>query len=166
MESDKEEEDKMSNSLSIDITRPEMKWNENHEELLKKWSEECYIHSKNHYKASKKKKFIYYMFQFPIITIPFILGFSSSFYGENHDYNKYVSSFGSMFLGIISGMNAFLNYSKQHIEHENCSNRYSEICIDIESLLVKKKRYRQASDIIIERYTQRIEALNKYSIDI
>lgn len=160
------EDDKMSNSLSLDVERKEMSWNQSHEELLKRWSEQCFNQSKKHYLASKRKKLIYYIFQFPIITIPFILGFSSSFYGENHDYNKYVSSFGNMCLGIISGINAFLNYSKQHIEHENCSNRYNEICMDIESILVKKKRYRQASDLVLEKYMQKIESLNKYSITI
>jgi len=160
------EEDKMSNSLSVDIERKEMSWNENHEELLKKWSDECFEYANIHKRISKRKKLIYYIFQFPIITIPFILGFTASFYEEDTEYNKYVTSFGNMTLGIISGINAFLNYSKEYVQHENCENRYREICMDIESILVKKKRYRQASDLVLEKYTQKIEALNKYSISI
>jgi len=166
MDSEKEDEDKMSNSVSLDITRTEMKWCENHEELLRKWSDECTEYANIHKRISKRKKLIYYIFQFPIITIPFILGFTASYYGEDTEYNKYLSSFGNMTLGIISGINAFLNYSKEYVQHETCENRYNEICMDIESILVKKKRYRQASDLVLEKYTQKIEALNKYSISI
>lgn len=159
------EDDKMSNSISIDVDRPEESWNENTEELLRKWSGECEYMSKQHYEASKKKKKLYYIMQLPIISIPFILGFVATLY-ENEHYLKYITSCGNTFLGILSGTNAFLNYSKCYIEHENASNRYDEISMEIESILTKRKRYRIAADVTVEKYQQKIESLNKFSISI
>jgi hypothetical protein len=100
----------MSNSVSIDGERVEMSWNEKIEELLIRWSKECDELSQRHHEASKKKKRIHYGFQIPIIITPFVLGFSSSFYGEEHDYNRYVNSYGNLLLGIMSGINTFINY--------------------------------------------------------
>jgi ubiquinone/menaquinone biosynthesis C-methylase UbiE len=157
--------DKLTNSLSIDISRCEMSWNQNIENLLKNWNRVCKDKSKHHILASKKKKRIYYILQLPIITMPFILGFTSTLY-ENEHYLKYITSFGNTFLGIISGLNAFLNYSKGYIEHENASNRYEEISLEIESILTKKKKYRIPADVTIEKYQQKIESLNKFSITI
>lgn len=165
MDSENENEnEKLSNSISIDNQREEMSWNENIQNLLTKWSMECGEISEKHYKASKQKKKIYYILQFPIICLPFILSFSSSFYGENTVYNTYISSIGNLFLGVLSGFTMFINYGIKYVQHEIASNRYNEICIDIESILVKRKKYRIAADITLERFTQRIESLNKYSI--
>jgi len=164
-ELDVTEEDKMSNSLSVDVDRSEMAWNVNIEALLRKWSKDCEYMSKQHYKASKKKKRLYYVLQLPIISIPFVLGFIGTLY-ENEHYLKYITSFGNTFLGILSGTNAFLNYSKCYIEHENACNRYDEISMEIESILTKKKRYRVAADVTVEKYQQKIESLNKFSITI
>ena len=164
-ELDAVEDDKMSNSISVDVDRSEMSWTENIEELLKKWSGECEYMSKQHYEASKKKKKLYYIMQLPIISIPFILGFVGTLY-ENEHYLKYITSCGNTFLGILSGTNAFLNYSKCYIEHENASNRYDEISIEIEGILTKRKRYRIAADVTVEKYQQKIESLNKFSISI
>lgn len=164
-ELDAVEDDKMSNSISVDVDRSEMSWNENIEELLRKWSGECEYMSKQHYEASKKKKKLYYIMQLPIISIPFILGFVGTLY-ENEHYLKYITSCGNTFLGILSGTNAFLNYSKCYIEHENASNRYDEISMEIESILTKRKRYRVAADVTVEKYQQKIESLNKFSISI
>ena len=160
------DDDTMSNSISIDGERVEMSWNEKIEELLKRWSEECNELSQRHHEASKRKKRIHYGFQIPIIITPFVLGFSSSFYGEEHDYNRYVNSYGNLILGIMSGINTFINYGGKHKEHENASNRYSEVCLDIESILIKHKKYREAADISIERFKQRIESLNKFSVSL
>jgi hypothetical protein len=166
MDEEQAEDDTMSNSISIDGERVEMSWNEKIEELLKRWSEECRKLSEKHNEASKRKKCIHYGLQIPIIIAPFVLGFSSSFYGEDHDYNRYVNSYGNLVLGILSGVNTFINYGGKQKEHENACNRYNEVCLDIESILIKHKKYRIPADITIERFKQRIESLNKFSVSL
>ena len=166
--SDIDEEEKLNNSnnsISVDIERSEMKWDENLESLMRKWCGICKNKSQQHTVASQRKKNIYYILQLPIITMPFILGFTSTLY-ENEHYLKYITSFGNMTLGIISGSNAFLNYSKAYIEHEIAATRYEEITFELDSILTKKKKYRIPADVIIEKYQQKIESLNKFSISI
>ena len=160
------EDEILSNSLSLDIERKEMSWNENIENLLKKWADSCVEISEQHTVLSKIKKRVYYSIQFPIIIIPFVLSFVNTFENEYQNNVKYVISLGNLLLGILSGTNILLNYSSEHVKHQNASNRYDEIALEIETILTKRKRYREASDIVIERYKQKIESLNKFSINL
>ena len=167
-EHDIDENDTLSNSLSIDTERVNMSWNEKLEDLLKKWSDTCIDISEKHTILSKLKKKIYYSVQLPIIIIPFVLSFVNTF-EDSDDYKnhvKYTISLGNLFLGIMSGVNILLNYSSEYVKHMNASNRYDEIALEIESILTKRKRYRESSDIILERYKQKIESLNKFSISL
>lgn len=156
----------LSNSLSIDIERKEMSWNQNLEDLLKSWAVNADNISEKHDNISKIKKRIYYAIQFPIIIIPFILSFINTFEDAHENKIKYIISLGNLTLGILSGTNILLNYSSEYVKHENASNRYDEISLEIGTLLTKRKRYREASDIILERYKQKIESLNKFSITL
>lgn len=159
-----DEEDKTSESL--DMEREEMAWNEEIENLLKKYCVECEKVSLKHDIASKRKKKLYYSMSIPSIIIPLLMGFSNQFFGDTHEYSLYSNSYGYLLTGIVTGLSTFLNYGGKYIEHSVASNRYSEICFEIENLLVKKKRFRQAADLVLEKYKNKIEALNKYSISL
>ncbi len=161
-----EEELHNSTSLSEDIDRLEMKWTDNIEDKLEEWSSYCNITSQKHTKASKIKKAIFYILSLPSILVPLIMSFTNQFYGDEHIYSKYINSFGYLIVGTLTGVNTFLNYGGKYIEHEVASCRYNEITIEIESILIKKKKYRTAADVVIEHIKSKIECLNKFSITI
>ena len=73
------EDEILSNSLSVDIDRKEMSWNDKLEMLLKRWANDCKEISEKHTVLSKMKKRIYYTVQFPTIIIPFVLSFVNTF---------------------------------------------------------------------------------------
>lgn len=163
---DNDDELQNSTSLSQDIDRLEMKWTDNIEDKLEEWSSYCNITSKKHMKASKIKKSIFYILSIPAILVPLIMSFTNQFYGDDHVYSKYINSFGYLIVGTLTGVNTFLNYGGKYIEHEVASNRYNEITLEIESILIKKKKYRTPADVVIEHIKSKIECLNKFSITI
>lgn len=155
-----------STSLSEDIDRIQLKWTDDIEDKLEEWSKHCHNTSKLHTKASKIKKSIFYVLSIPAILVPLIMSFTNQFYGDDHVYSKYINSFGYLIVGTLTGVNTFLNYGGKYIEHEVACNRYNEITLEIESILIKKKKYRIEADVTIEHIKSKIECLNKFSITI
>lgn len=151
---------------SRDNSRSGMTWTERLEDMLKKWKSDCEGISEKHYIESKSKKRIHYSLSIPCIFVPLFMGFTNQFFGEEHVYSGYMNSIGYLISGGLIGLSTFLNYGAMYVLHEVASNRYSEVCLEIESILIKKKKYRANADIILERIKDNIESLNKFSISI
>jgi len=162
---EKEKEDN-STSSNEDIERIEMKWNDDIEMKITEWSEDCEKIALLHDKASKRKKLLHYGLSFPMIIVPLIMSFSNQFWGGDHIYSNYINSFGYLVVGTLTGLSTFLNYGGKYIQHEVASNRYREVVMDIESILIKKRKFRVACDVIIEHIKSQIECLNKFSISL
>ena len=68
--------------------------------------------------------------------------------------------------GIINALNTFFNFGKKESDHNIASIRYSELVIEIETILIIKRRYRTPADVTLKHFTNQIESLNKYSIGL
>jgi hypothetical protein len=153
-------------SDSTDIERIEMKWNINLEKKLQEWMELCKDISIAHSVMAKKRKQCYYTMSIPSILIPLFMGFTQQYFGEEHEYYPLISSSGYLITGTLTALNTFLGYGAKYVEHEVASNRYEEIMYEIDSILIKPKKHRQAADVCMERIKNNIESLNKFSVQI
>lgn len=153
-------------SNSLDIDRPEMKWDNKLEEKLLEWLELCKQISVEHTKMSKKRKSCYYMMSIPSILIPLFMGFSQQYFGEGHEIYPLISSSGYLLTGSLTALNTFLGYGSKYIEHQVAAGRYEEIMYEIDSILIKPKKFRQPADVCMERIKNNIESLNKFSINL
>lgn len=153
-------------SDSTDIERVEMKWNINLEKKLQEWMDLCKDISLAHTKMAKKRKQCYYMMSIPAILIPLFMGFTQQYFGEEHEYYPLISSSGYLLTGTLTALNTFLGYGAKYVEHEVASNRYEEVMYEIDSILIKPKKHRQAADVCMERIKNNIESLNKFSVQL
>ena len=153
-------------SKNIDTDRVAMTWSENLENMLIEWKMTCESVSTIHFKRSKRKKRIHYVLSIPCIFVPLFMSFTNQFFGEEHLYTSYMNSVGYLISGGLIGLSTFLDYSAKYVLHEVASSRYVEICLEIDSCLIKKRKFREKADVIIERLKNKIECLNKYSISI
>lgn len=162
--SDEEQINIISNSTDID--RVEMKWNNNLEKKLHEWLDLCKDISIAHSKMAKKRKKCHYILSIPTIIIPLFMGFTQQYFGEEHDFYPLISSSGYLITGSLTAVNTFLGYSSKYVEHEVASNRYEEVMYEIDSILIKPKKHRQAADVCMERIKNNIESLNKFSVQL
>jgi len=153
-------------SDSTDIDRVEMKWSSNLEKKLQDWMELCKDISLAHSKMAKKRKRCYYVMSIPAILIPLFMGFTQQYFGEDHEYYPLISSTGYLITGSLTALNTFLAYGAKYVEHEVASNRYEEVMYEIDSILIKPKKHRQAADVCMERIKNNIESLNKFSVQL
>ena len=153
-------------SDSVDIDRVEMKWNNNLEKKLQEWMDLCKDISITHSKMAKKKKRCYYIISIPSILIPLVMGFTQQYFGEEHEYYPLISSTGYLLTGSLTALNTFLAYGAKYVEHHVASNQYEEVMYEIDSILIKPKKHRQAADVCMERIKNNIESLNKFSIQL
>jgi len=153
-------------SDSTDIDRVEMKWNSNLEKKLQDWMELCKDIALAHSKMAKKRKQCYYVMSIPAILVPLFMGFTQQYFGEDHEYYPLISSTGYLLTGSLTALNTFLAYGAKYVEHEVASNRYEEVMYEIDSILIKPKKHRQAADVCMERIKNNIESLNKFSVQL
>lgn len=151
-----------------DYERREMSWTNQIEERLTLISEEADDKSIAHEKHAKCKKKLYYITSSISIIIPFIITFVNAV----NDTQQYKHNFELMNIilimssGIISALNTFFNWGKKHSDHDVASIRYEELKTEIDTVLIIKRRYRNPADVTLKSFTNQIESLNKFSIDL
>ena len=153
-----------------DEHKREMSWSDKIEEKLNEYMSICDKRATNHDQKSKQMKILYYFFSISGITIPFILTFISSLesiFSEEFEHTfKYVSSSLILTTSIVNGINTFFNFGSKEKEHDIASIRYKELNLDIDNVLILKRRYRNAADVCLTKFTTRLESLNKFSIGL
>ena len=146
--------------------RIEMEWSKEIEGQMNEWRCESQIQQQRHRRCAIYKRIFHYGMSIPSIIIPVSMSFVSQFYGEEHIYSDYATSFGFLTVGIINGLNVFLNYGVQYQKHFDAEARYEELITEIDGMLIKKKKYREPADVSLERIKNKYNTLNKYSIDL
>ena len=151
-----------------DSNRVEMSWSDNIEERLNMIIEESKDKSIKHISHAKCKKRLYYITSSVSIIIPFVITFinavnETSYY--KHDY-ELMNIVLIMLSGVVNSLNTFFNWGKKHGDHDIASIRYSELKNEVETVLIVKRRYRSPADVTLRNFTNQIQALNKYSIDL
>ena len=148
-----------STSSEDDTTRREMMWTSKIDELFLKWKEECEESAKQHAFMGRMKKICYYTLATPCIVLPFCMG------AMNLDDDQIYTTANFITSG-ITAFSTFINFSQQYTEHYDCETRYQELAIEIDAILVKPKRDRLQADVQLEATKNRLEYLNKTSVNV
>ena len=143
---------------SKDIERVEEEWTSDNSEFFIKIQEEIIQKAKAHDVASHKNKKRYTYTAIPSMIIPILLTNLSIFCSMNT--NEYIHPIGLSFVGIINVFQTILNFSKKKEQHNHHAGLYMDLVNDIEKILIRKKKYRDAFDITLERITMRKQQLD------
>lgn len=149
-----------------DDTRKEMLWSTKLEALFTHWACECKDNAKEHNRIAKQKKCFYRLLGIPAIIIPLCMASFGQIYSDSHDYTIYVNSIGYLLTGTLTGINTFINFAAQYEKHYYSEIRYIELYTDIQSILIKSKKDREAADICLERIKLKFDHINEYAPDI
>jgi hypothetical protein len=152
--------DKEESSSSLDIIRIEESWEGKNEDFLIKIKNDCLTLSNTHGILSKKNKKRYIYTSVPTIIIPIVLANMSVLWDNSH---QYINSIGLTIVGTINGLQILLNFSKKSEIHNKFQSHYSELSSEISKVLIRKKRYRSAFDVILERITERKNNLDEHA---
>jgi len=143
---------------SKDIERVEEEWTSDNSEFFIKIQEEIIQKAKAHDVASHKNKSRYVKTAIPSMIIPILLTNLSIFCSGQT--NEYIHPIGLSLVGIINVFQTILNFSKKKEQHNHHAGLYMDLVNDIEKILIRKKKYRDAFDITLERITMRKQQLD------
>ena len=133
---------------SEDNSRLEEKWDERKEQFFIKIKDECLHQSNVHSVISHRNKRKYMLSAIPTTIIPLIL--------VNIDIfapHKEIQMIGLTLVSIINGVNTLYNFSKKCEVHNTYSGKYADLASEIDKILIRKKKHRQAFDVMLEKIT-------------
>ncbi len=133
---------------SEDTQRLEEKWDERKEIFFKKIKEDCLHQSNTHNIISHKNKKRYMWASIPATIIPLALVNIDIFAPQ-----KEVQMVGLTLVSIINGVNTLYNFSKKCEVHNSFAGKYADLASEIDKILIRKKKYRQAFDVLLEKIT-------------
>ena len=143
---------------SKDQIRMEEEWTEKNEDYFLSIQEDIIKKSKAHDVASHKNKRRYIYTAIPAMIAPILLTNLSIFCTS--PTNEYIQPVGMSIVGIINVFQTVLNYSKKKEVHNLYCGKYMELYNEIEKILIRKKKYREPFDMVLERLTMRIQQLD------
>jgi hypothetical protein len=148
-----------STTSEDDALRREMLWNSKIEALFLKWKGECEESAQEHAWMGTVKKICYYSLATPCILLPFCMGAINFESDSIYTTTNFVTSG-------ITAFSTFVNFSQQYTEHYDCETRYRELAMEIDAILVKPRRDRIQADVQLETTKNRLEYLNKTSVNV
>ena len=146
-----------NSTSSLDGSRIEEAWTHENQKYFIRIIEKCKISSRSHGVKGRRYKKTYQIVSIPLISLPIIM---SSLSAQLTEY-IFISSLFMLVIGLMNTITAFLNHggkSQKHLEYES---RYSELGSDINIELIKKKRFRVAFDLFLEKTRARFSSLNR-----
>lgn len=135
-------------SRSNDIDRLEEKWTEKNEAFLRSIKEDALFKSNQHSIISHRNKRYYMLSSIPTTIIPLALVNIDIFAPQ-----KELQTIGLTLVSIINGVNTLYNFSKKCEVHNTYAGRYADLASEIDKILIRKKKHRQAFDVLLERIT-------------
>ena len=145
-----------SNSSS-DFSREEEKWTKKHNEFMNKICNESKSACISHNIAYKKKLYYYRVLSIPTMILPIITA------GINEYINDDLKYITTCFMVLSSGcglINTLYNFGKSSQQHNEYAGKYSELCQQIEYVLCRSKKNRQACDVSMQKYIFKLQSLN------
>jgi len=127
-----------------DVTRIDEKYNNENEQLLRKWGNDALETSKLHGKKARRYKTLYNLFGLPSCLIPIILSVI-----EPYLEFKILFSILLCIVGILNGILIFFDFSKKTILHFEYEAKYSDYSLNMDAILAKKKQFRQPFDVVL-----------------
>ena len=151
-------EDEEKSESSKDIIREEELWTDRNYNYFRNMQEEIKNKSIEHDQASHKNKKRYIKTAIPAMMIPLILTNLTIFCDDY--YLKYITPLGMTFVGIINGFQTILNFSKKKEIHNIYAGKYMDLFYEIDKVLIRKKKFREPFDVVLERIN-----LKKHELD-
>jgi hypothetical protein len=141
---------------SKDTERYEESWDEKKQKYFKRIQDELLEQADKHNICShnNKKKYIYT--SIPTMILPLILVNFSIFINEY----QYVQPIGLTIVSIINGFQTLLNFSKKKEIHNLYAGKYAQLANEIDKFLIRKKKYREPFDVVLERITLKKQQLD------
>ena len=133
---------------SEDTSRDEEKWDERKEKFFNKIKDDCLHQSNVHNIISHKNKRRYMLASIPATIIPLALVNLDIFSPQ-----KEVQMIGLTLVSIINGVNTLYNFSKKCEVHNAYAGKYADLASEIDKILIRKKKHRQAFDVMLEKIT-------------
>lgn len=136
-------------SESVDKNdRIEQTWDQRSETLIANWGQSAKKESKKHYAISNKKKTLFYIFGLSAALIPMAIGITEQF------MPSYIKTIVLLTAGTISTVMTFFDFGGARQKHLASEQLNKVFYIDVEHVLSKPKRFRNACDVTIERLKQ------------
>jgi hypothetical protein len=136
-------ESKNSSMSSNDCDRSELLWQRREEDLIQKWRKHCIVESKLHGEKARRVKKHYTALSIPAIILPLILsGFSPLLQSF-----PLVNGITLMVVGVLTGLNSFLNLGKKTQCHFQYESLYGDLALEIEAEICRPKAFRVATTI-------------------
>jgi len=151
-------EKEISMSINSDITREEMKWNENIESFLLEISQRCKEKSNKQQNCYKKNKILYLLITIPSVMIPIITSTLESNVLQGHPY---VVTYLILLSGLLSGVNSIFNFNTRFFNNSIYDDKYSELASEIELELIKDRNVRRQSDVFLQKISDDFNRINE-----
>jgi len=144
--------------VSTDEIRYDELWTEKNELFLREIQEKCNTLSNKHNVASHKNKKKYVYTAIPTMILPLVLANINLI--NEFAYKEYINPIGMTVVGIINGFQTLLNFSKKTQLHNEYAGKYAELSGIIDKTLIRRKKFREPFDVILERLTTHYNNLN------
>ena len=148
---------KINSHSSTDTDRSEEKWDNDNTTYFTNMIRECKKKSISHGMKGRRLKKLYHVINIPLISLPVIVSTLST---QLIDY-KLISMLLMVVIGVGNIISAFLNIGQKYQVNLEYENRYDELACDIESELIKGKKYRVQFDVYLTRVRMKLNQLNK-----
>ena len=149
-------DDDNDSARSDDTERSEEKWCERNEKFLIDIKNDALHRSNQHDIISHRNKKRYLYTAIPSMIIPLIL---ANICMIENDL-KYIEPISLSFVSCINVFGTILNFSKKRENHNTYAGKYAELANDIDKVLVRKKRFRNAFDVCLEQITTKKQQLD------
>tara|TARA_B100001287_G_C22547278_1_gene465092 strand:+ start:399 stop:896 length:498 start_codon:yes stop_codon:yes gene_type:complete len=147
-----------TNSSDTDITRAEMKWNDEAENFLKQISLECQGKSTQQYSFYRKNKILHLVVTVPSVMIPIITSTLESTVLLDFPY---VATYLILLGGLLSGINSIFNFNTRFFNNSMFEDKYLDLKSQIDLELVKDKKVRQPTDVFLQKITDNYNRINE-----
>ena len=151
-------DDDENTPTSTDDIRYDELWTERNELFLRDIQDKCNALSNKHDRASHTNKKRYVQTAIPAMVLPLI--FANINLVNGFDYKEYINPIGMTIVGIINGFQTLLNFSKKQQLHNEYAGKYAELSGIIDKTLIRRKKFREPFDVILERISTHFNNLN------
>jgi hypothetical protein len=147
--------DSTKSDKSVDTERSEEQWTDRNEQYFLDMKQDCLHKSNIHSIISHKNKKRYMWSSLPITVLPLIL--------VNIDYLnpvKEIQTVGLTLVSVLNGINTLYNFSKKCEVHNSYSGKYADLACEIDKIMIRRKKYRNAFDVSLEKISTKMRNID------
>lgn len=143
------------NSLETIHVSQEAPWDQQGDELLRRWVDDAQKQSLQHRKRGFYLKKLYRILGILSILAASIVFFMSSVkFNDDEAIDQLGHSVFTFINLIFANLNSFLDYGPKYQKHFEFEGKYIKVCIEIEEILSTDKEYRVPKDRTLAEYKE------------